>query len=252
MLRTASVVLAATAAIAQPQDTRPAFEAASIKLNNSVSGNSSTHGSRGQVMMSNQALKRLVERAFQVKPFQVSGPSWMEDVRFDIAAKYPEATKDADRAPMLRTLLEDRFKLAVHRETKEMPGYALVVAKGGFKLKPAEAGGASTNTNSNGRVWKLTVKSTSMEQLADLLSRQLGQMVRDQTGIQGVYDFEFRWTNNDQGGAGKDADKEAKEAEALPSLFTALEETVGVRLQPKKVPVEMIVVDHIERMPIEN
>lgn len=239
------LLMAAAAALGQPQDSHPAYEAASIKLNNSASGNSSSNSSRGQVRFTNVALKSLIERAYRVKPFQVSGPSWLEDVHFDIIAKYPEGTPNDQHAAMLRTLLEDRFKLAVHRETKEMPGYALVVARGGFKLKPGTPGGENTSTNSDGHIWKLTVKSTSMEQLADLLSRQLGQMVHDATGIQGVYDFEFRWTNNDQSTAGKDA-------EALPSLFTAVEETLGLRLRPQKVPIEMIVVDDVERMPIEN
>lgn len=238
--------VAAAAALAQPpQDSRPAYEAASIKTNNSASGNSSSNSSRGQIRFTNVALKSLIERAYRVKPFQVTGPSWLEDVRFDIVAKYPEGTANDQHAPMLRTLLEDRFKLAVYRETKEMPGYAMGVAKSGFKLKPGGPGGTSTSTNSNGRVWKLTVKSTSMEQLADLLSRQLDQMVHDETGIQGAYDFEFRWTNNDQSTAGPDS-------EALPSLFTAVEETLGLRLRPQKVPVEVIVVDRVERTPIEN
>lgn len=239
------ILLAAAGALAQVPDSRPAYEAASIKVNNSASGNSSSNSSRGQIRFTNVMLKSLIERAYRVKPFQVTGPSWMEDVRFDIVAKYPEGSANDQHAPMLRTLLEDRFKLAVHRETKEMPGYALVVAKSGFKLKPAGPGSSSTSTNSNGRVWKLTVKSTSMEQLADLLSRQLGQMVHDETGIQGVYDFEFRWTPNDQSAP-------ASDAEALPSLFTAVEETLGLRLRPQKVPVEVIVVDHVEREPIEN
>lgn len=86
--------------------------------------------------MTNVALKRLIERAYGVKPDQVTGPDWMEDVRCDIAAKYPPDTKSEDRPIMLRTLLEDRFKLATHRESRDLPGYALMVAK---RLK-AQAG----------------------------------------------------------------------------------------------------------------
>lgn len=239
------LLLAAAAALAQPPDSRPAYEAASIKLNNSASGSSSSNSSRGQVRFTNVMLKSLIERAYRVKPFQVTGPPWMEDERFDIIAKFPEGTPNDQHAPMLRTLLEDRFKLAVHDESKDMQGYALVVAKSGFKLKPAEPGDASISTNSSGHEWTVTAKHTSTAQLVDLLSRQLGQMVQDQTGIEGVYDFEFRWTNNDQSTARADGD-------ALPSLFTSVEETLGLRLRPQKVPVKVIVVDHVERMPIEN
>jgi uncharacterized protein (TIGR03435 family) len=238
------LLLAAGAVSAQPQDAHPAYEAASVKVNTSGSGSSSSNGSKGQIVMSNQTLKRLIERAYGVKPFQVTGPDWMEAVHFDIAAKYPPDTKNDDRSLMLRTLLEDRFKLAVHRESKEMPGYALVVARKGFKLKPAEPGGSDTNSN-GGAVRTLTAKKNSMAQLADFVARNLGEFVVDKTGIDGVYDFELRWTteeqtSNDIGG------------DTAPTLFVALQETLGVRLQPQKVPVEVVVVDHVERVPTEN
>jgi uncharacterized protein (TIGR03435 family) len=145
---------------------------------------------------------------------------------------------------MLRTLLEDRFKLRVHRESKEMPGYALMVAKRGFTLQPVEPGGASTST-SGGRVRTLTAWRTSMAVLADVISRGLDQMVVDKTGLEGVYDFELRWTPDDLSPSGSDAD-------AAPSLSTALQETLGLRLQHQKVPVEIVVVDQVQRVPTEN
>jgi len=242
MRNIAFFLLAATLAHSQTPTARPAFEAASIKPNNSASRSSHSNGSKGQVLMVNQSLKGLIERAYSVKPFQVTGPGWMESVYFDIAAKYPEGTKNADRPLMLRTLLEDRFKLAAHMESKEVPGYALVVAKGGFKLKPVEpAGGSDTSTNGDGRVTTLTAKRISMAQLADLFARRLGQMVVDKTGIGGVYDVEMKWSSDDQ-----------STDDSVASIFTAIQETVGLRLQPQKVPVPIVVVDSIERMPTEN
>jgi uncharacterized protein (TIGR03435 family) len=238
------VLLAAGGIFAQPRDARPAYEAASVKLNTSASGASSSRGSKGQIVFTNQTLKRLIERAYGVKPFQVTGPDWMETVHFDIAAKYPPDTRDEDRSLMLRTLLEDRFKLAVRRESKDMPGYALVVAKSGFKLKPVEPGGSDTSNN-GGRVQILTAKKTSMARLADLIARSLGEVVIDKTGVDGVYDFELRWTNDDQPPNGTDGD-------AAPSLRGALQETLGLRLQPQKVPVDMVAVSHVERAPAEN
>ena len=145
---------------------------------------------------------------------------------------------------MLRTLLEDRFHLAVHFESKDMPGYALVVAKSGFKLKPVEPGGSDTDTE-GGRVQTLTAKKTSMALLADLVARDLGEFVVDKTGLDGVYNFELRWTKDDLSSNATDLD-------GVPSLFTALQETLGLRLQPQKVPVEIVVVDHAERVPTEN
>jgi uncharacterized protein (TIGR03435 family) len=238
-------VFAAVAAFAQPEGSRPAFEAASIKVNNSVSGNSSSNGSKGQVLMRNQTLKRLIERAFDVQPFQVSGPGWIEDVRFDIAAKYPPDSKPEDRIAMLRTLLEDRFKLATHKETREMSGYSLVVAKTGFKLKPVDAAAGSDTNGTGARVRTLTAKRTTIASLANLLSRYLGQMVVDNTGIAGAYDFEFRWNAGDQADAPDPTD-------TAPSLFTAVEETLGLHLRAQKIPVEIVVVDRVERAPVEN
>ena len=223
---------------------RPSYEAASVKLNTSGSGHSSSSGSQGQIVFTNQTLKRLIEQAYRVKPFQVTGPGWMETACFDIAAKYPPDTKDDDRALMLRRLLEERFKLAVHYESKDGPGYALLVAKSGFKLKPVEPGGSSTDSE-GGRVQTLTATKISMAKLTDFVARRLGEAVVDKTGIDGVYDFNLRWTNDDQNPDGVDS-------AAASSLFAALQETLGLRLQPQRVPVEFVVVDHVERVPTEN
>jgi uncharacterized protein (TIGR03435 family) len=241
--RAIAVLLAAGAVFAQAPDTRPAYEAASVKPNNSGSASSSSNGSRGQVVFTNQTLKRLIERAYNVKPFQVAGPRWIEDLRFDIAAKYPADMKADDRPRMLRTLLEDRFKLAVHRESKEMPGYALEVAKSGFKLKPVEPGDGGTDSTDG----HLTAQKASMAALADFVTNRLGETVVDKTGLAGVYDFELRWTTGDPNLSGRD-DRQA-------ALFAAFQEALsplGLRLQPHKIPVEMVVVDHLERVPIEN
>jgi uncharacterized protein (TIGR03435 family) len=185
---------AAGASFAQPPAARPAYEAATIKVNVSGDRGTSSNGSRGQVLMSNQSLKRMVERAYDARSFEVAGPAWIEDVRFDVSAKYPPDSKIEDRPLMLRTLLEDRLKLAVHRESKEMPGFALLVAKGGFKLKPAEPGANETHSNGDGHVQTIAAKKTSMAALATLLSRSLNEPVLDQTGLAGVYDFDLRWT----------------------------------------------------------
>jgi uncharacterized protein (TIGR03435 family) len=235
------ILLGAGAGQAQ---TRPAYEVASIKLNTSTSNSSSSKGTTGQVVMTNQTLKRLVERAYNVKPFQITGPDWMENVRFDIIAKYPADTKSADRVLMLRTLLVERFGLVVHRESKSLPGYLLVAAKGGFKLRPAETNGDSHINTTGGLVEVLDAGKVSMQELADFVAEQLGETVVDKTGIDGVYHFGLRWSRDDLNASGGDS--------GAPTLFTALQETLGLRLQPEKVPVEIIVVDHVERVPTEN
>ena len=173
----------------------------------------------------------------------------MDNVHFDITAKYPPGTKFKDFAqPMLlRTrCAEDNFGLVVHRETKEMPGYTLLVDKGGFKLKAADPGEEVTTESNEGNVWTLNARKTGMSTLAWELADGLGEVVVDKTGLNGVYDFRLRCVANDASGA------PASDANPPPSIFTALQETLGLRLQHGKVPVEMIVVDHSDRMPFEN
>jgi uncharacterized protein (TIGR03435 family) len=158
--------------VAENQPTQPEFEVASIKINTSGSGASSANGSKGGIVYTNLTLKSIIEQAYRVKPFQVIGPDWMDDVRLDITAKNPPNATLKDRPAMLRKLLEDRFKLAVHRGSKEMPGYALVVAKKGFRLQQVEPGDSSEN-ETGGRVHLLSVKKTSMASLADFIARNL-------------------------------------------------------------------------------
>jgi uncharacterized protein (TIGR03435 family) len=236
------ILLSANVLIAQPAGTRLAYEAASVKLTTSATGGSHTDGTPGQILMQNMPLDRLIEMAYSVGPHRVAGPDWMSAVHVDIAAKYPPDTKGADKWLMLRSLLEDSFKLATHRETKEMQGYALVVAKGGFKLKPVESVGNDTHS-SGGRVRTLTAKATSLAYVADMAARSVGAVVADKTGIDGVFDFELRWANGDP---------EGDRADDTPTIFVALQETLGLRLQAQRVPVEVIVVDHLERTPVEN
>ena len=246
MMRAISVLFATAALYAQ--DARPAFEAATIKINTSGSIHSRTDGSRTQLIVSNQTLKRLIERAYNVKPFQVTGPAWMEDVRLDIAAKYPSDLKLDQRMPMLRTLLEDRLKLAVHKEAKDLPGYALQVAKGGLKLTALpNDGNSSINHHGDAGVDTMTAH-TSMAGLADWFTGQLNEAVVDATRLSGAYEFKFHWAVDDQALARASGDKEA-------ARFAVLEEalgTIGLRLHAQKVPVDVIVVDHVERAPAGN
>lgn len=248
------MVLAGLAGFAQGQEVRPAYEVATIKLNASASQNRGVQEDKAQVVFTSVPLKNLIQRAYNAYPFQVRCPGWLEDVYVDIFAKYPPDLKDEERPLMLRTLLEDRLKLTVHRESKEMQGYALVIAKSGFKLKPAETGPPVTPSlgsirpglqlQGGFRRTTLLAKKSSMASLADLVTRIWDQMVVDKTGITGVYDFELRWTNDDHNPVPSD--------DPFPALFDSIQEALGLRLQPEKVTAEIIVVDHVERVPIGN
>lgn len=239
-----AVLFASEPAFAQGSAaTRPAYHAAIVKPNASGCC-TGTKSSADQIILTNRTLKNLIVIAYEVQPYQVIGPAWMEKVRFDITVKYPANTTYHERWAMLRTLLEDRFKLAVHRDAKEMSGYALVVANDGFKLKPSEPGEASTTGGNHGNVFTCNARKTDMSVLAWELADDLGEVVVDNTGVTGVYDFSLRWAN--------DANAGAEVTDRAPSVFTALQETLGLRLQHGKVQVPMIVVDDVEQVPSEN
>jgi len=247
MIRIPVAIVFLTAPVwAQPA---PAFDAASIKPNKSNDGNSSWHTRTGSIDMRNVSLRDLIEAAFHVKRYQISGgPGWMESDRFDVVARAPGPASDKELMAMLQTLLADRFQLAFHKESKLFPGYALVVAKKGFKLTAVEdVGGHSTNSQSDNKRVHLAVQRSSMPRLAEWLANRLRAPVEDETGIPGVFNFELEWApENPQ------AQKpEAELAETGPSLFTALQEQLGLRLEGRKVPAEVLVIDRAE-LPSEN
>jgi uncharacterized protein (TIGR03435 family) len=221
------------------------YEVATVKPNNTGCCTSS-RATADQMMLTNETLKNLVVLAYTVQPDQVTGPDWITKVRFDITGKFPPGTKYADRWRMLQTLLKDRFNLITHTDTKEMPGYSLQVAKTGFRLKPSEPGEASTSGGPQGTVYTFDAQKIPISTLTWELSDFLGQVVVDQTGLQGTYSFQLRWATNALPTEGT-----ASASEPAPSVFTALQETLGLRLQHGKVNAPVIVIDHAE-MPAEN
>ena len=160
--------------------------------------------------------------------------------------------------PMLQTLLLDRFKLAVRRETKVVPGYALVVAKTGAKLHQstvAEESGVEKPLFT-GRRGDLTAERITVAQIAEVLARELNSPVSDMTGIQGVFELHLQWipeNNQIMKKPGEDGDVLAPTERADgPVIFTALQEQLGLKLEARKVPVEIIVIDHVDKAPNEN
>jgi uncharacterized protein (TIGR03435 family) len=179
----------------------------------------------------------------------VNLPAWASSDGLDIKAKIDEETAarwrklsdaevDRRQLPMMQSLLADRFQLKVHREIRQLPILRLVVAKGGPKLKVALPDARSESEMSNGYI---SGQATSMQTFVFNLSHEMGRQVIDETGLTDNYDFELRWTPDDQ--------QEAPDAG--PTAFTALEEQLGLKLISAKGPVEVIVIDRIER-PSEN
>ncbi len=183
------------------------------------------------------SLLDLISDAKRVQKRQIFGPDWLSSERFDILAVMP-AEQTNDQIPeMLQALLEERFKLKTHDETKEMQIYRLVVAKDGAKLeKPDQANGIS------GRSTKTTERVTAQVTLAsfaEYLSQKLDRPVVDQTGLTGAYKIQLEWSPDTADAAG-------------PSIFTAIQEQLGLRLAAAKTGVRVVVVDEIEKTPTDN
>ena len=242
------------------------FEVASVKPNNSGSQNSNMElHPGGRITGTNVVLAGLIRTSFNIQPYQlVNAPDWIETARFDIEAKADREYSAREDAPapellaMLRNLLADRFKLVVHRELREMPAYALVNVKADGTLGPqmrrseidceaeaarafaAKRGGAppgqkpivrcriSTNAG------RIVGTGTTISELMRRLSPPLGRPVVDRTGLSGSFDLELQWSPDQTADA------------AGPSLFTAIQEQLGLKLESQRAPVEVLVIDRLE------
>ncbi|MGA3187753.1 MAG: TIGR03435 family protein [Bryobacteraceae bacterium] len=211
----------------------PRFEVASIRPGRPDLPKGGVTTGKGKLRVENETLKRCIMSAFSVGPNQiVGGPPWLETDTFVITAKAEEPVDDdAAIMTMLRELMKERFKLESHRESRTIQAYVLGVAKNGPKLEKS-AGGQSATLNGRGRI---SAKASTMDHFAQVLSRQVDYPVVNETGIEGLFDLKLEWTNADTG----------------PSIFTAIQEQLGLRLTSRKTPVDVIVIDHLER-PSEN
>jgi uncharacterized protein (TIGR03435 family) len=204
----------------------------------------------------NVSLSDVIVKAYGVQHDQISGPPWLDTERFDIAAKIP-AGIGMDQIPqMFQALLGGRFNLKLHREKKELPIYALVAGKSGPKPRKAESSGGLTIGYNPGRAH--ISGNVSMEWFADYLSLRLGRPVLDQTALDGAYVIALDWVpdSTEEPGAMALSQPGVPDGGALaasgPSILTALQEQLGLKLVATKGPVEILVIDHAERVPTEN
>jgi len=267
------LVLTSCAVFAQP-----AFEVASVKAAPPLTGGHMMIGmgnDPGRVNYTNVSLRDVLPRAYGVKRYQIAGPSWLDSERFDIVAKVPENTPKEQIPAMLQTLLAERFKLKVHREQKELPIYALVVGKNGPKLEKAEDDGQGPGPGlgrgmmmvGNGR---MEMKRATMSGFSDLLSNMLDRPVIDMTELPGSYNIALdvsmeehagfrgammRRMGPGPGGPGGPGPGEgggaASDGAPAPSIFVAVQQ-LGLKLEPRKAPLEIIVVDDGDKVPTEN
>jgi uncharacterized protein (TIGR03435 family) len=254
----------------------PAFDVVSIKPNKSGGGMIRVMNRPDGYSASNISLKILIQAAYGIREDLISGaPGWVDSARYDIDAKVDGADVEAlkkltpeQRRLILQPLLADRFKLKVHTETKQLPVYELVVAKGGSKLKEAIVGDIYANgikgpdgVGRGGMVrmgrGQLTAQGVPMSSVVNMLSQQLHRTVIDKTGLTGKYDLELNWTPDEGEGMGPpppgggQPHGDAPTEGSGPSIFTATQEQLGLRLQSGKGPVDTLVIDHVET-PTEN
>jgi uncharacterized protein (TIGR03435 family) len=213
----------------------------------------------GRVSMTGVTARFLIQQAYGVRDFQiVGGPDWMKSDRYDITAKPEEAASGDQVKEMMKSLLKDRFKLEFHRETKELPTYALVVAKGGARLKKSEmqdGGGDGPGRGGAGRGGmmrmgrgQINAQGIEMAGLVNQLSQQLGRSVIDKTELTGDYDIKLEWTPDaNEGGAFRGAEVHEEARPEGPSLYTALQEQLGLKLESSKGMVEILTVDKAEK-----
>jgi uncharacterized protein (TIGR03435 family) len=290
MRRSLLGMLAAVALFAQAPVTRPEFEVASIKPAAADEFNrvgAGVHIDSSQVSYNFYSLNDLIRVAYRVFNYQISGPDWTRSERFDVVAKLPDGATRREIAGMLQNLLEDRFQLRSHRESRDFPVYALVVAKGGLKMQES-APDSAPEVQSNGRTGfsvaavsrpggttdlgdgsyfryadnRLEGRKMRLGRIVNVLTPFMDRPVIDMTNVKGNYDFVLELSTEDFRAmgirsaiaAGVPLPPQAiqmAEAASGDSLFNALEK-LGLKLESRKAPVEVLVIDHASKMPSEN
>lgn len=218
-----------------------AFEVASVKQTppGRIGYTSISPSGAGTFTATNVALDVLISLAYGIDTDRLSGKqNWLVSEHYDVSAK-PAGDRGLsyeELRPMLQQFLADRFKLVVHREVKDSQGYVLITAKDGPKLQATKGNPPRPMILKGG----LRAENISIEVLAAMLKSPTGREVVDKTGIKGNFDIKLDYA------------PEGDTDSSLPSIFTALQEQLGLKLVPQKVPVESLVIDHVEKVPTEN
>jgi uncharacterized protein (TIGR03435 family) len=228
---------------AMAADAHPVFEVAAIKLSDPNESTNGFHAEGRHIFIMNQTLMKMVTFAYGVQQSQVTGaPEWAGTVRYDV-----DGVPDIEGAPninqlreMIQKLLSDRFGLALHRETRELPVYAISVAKGGAKLTSAADPDGNSGESGMQHGTELTMRFTnsSIADLALNLQLVVDRPIVDRTGLSGKYDFKLRYTVDET---------RSTDPNAPPGLFTAIQEQLGLKLDGVRAPTQVVVIDAVDR-----
>lgn len=240
-MRSVFSILLAIAACGQ-QAARVEFEVVSVKRGDPNDPGSSGRATAGRLEMRNATLKTIVRGAYGLHEYQLEGgPRWIETERFHIDGKFPAGSSREQGPLMIQAMLADRFHLQFHRETRDVRQYALVVSKGGPRVEPTAAGEPRRGSFSQGprqlKGWGLT-----MPVLARMLIGVVGAPVVDRTGLTGEYNIVLAFAS---------LSDPPRPDETLPGIFTVIQEQLGLKLEPIRGPIEVLVIDRVE-MPSGN
>lgn len=221
----------------------PAVDVASVKANHGTGQARYPYLRNGTLTAENASLKTLFAVAYGLTELCITGPSWLDSEHFDITAKAKDGVPDTEAGPLLQSLLKERFEAVVHREMRETSAYDLVIDKDGLKMHVLDATHVPLTPQNRGG--SAIVGAGTMAQLAQMLTRAAGRPVLNKIDVEGRYVYVLTYTS---------LNSQALEnaPPGPPDLFTAVREQLGVRLEPKKEPVEFLVIDHVERSPAEN
>jgi len=254
-----SLVVFACRSFGQSAPAAPAFDVASVRV--SQVGKAGGEGSRRQsiqfspdsVTMRNASFRSIIQWAYHVMDYQITGSDWLATERYDIAAKSASAVPEDQLRQMLQTLLAERFKLTLHRQTKELPAYVLLVAKGGPKFKESTTDG-EPNIDPQPNRMVVNIQRTPVSQLVEGLSNILRAPIIDETGLKGKYDVSIDVAKYlpdiqarvDGGGRG------GPPIDPIPIIMTGIQEELGLKLESRKMPLDLLIIDHAEKVPTEN
>jgi uncharacterized protein (TIGR03435 family) len=229
------------------------IEVASVKPSRNTMADSNLDSVRGRLTATNMTVRELIRLAYGVKDHQIAqAPKWIGSDRFDIAVKsvHTDSKGLEDEKSLVRELLADRFQLTTHREAKQMAVYLLVVAKEGPKLKAHNDAGPRARRGCG----RLVGRRVTADDIATILSRQVDHAVFNRTGLAGEYDFQLDFTP-DSGPCRAAQDSlgasPATDPSGLPSIYTAVQQQLGLKLESSRGPVELLVIDHVEK-PSDN
>jgi uncharacterized protein (TIGR03435 family) len=244
MARIAVIVLAVICApIVLAQQPAPAFEVVSIKMSKSALPGNIWGGGPGRFVVDGITAANLIRNAYDLRPEEIiGGPAWLDAERFQVNATYPPESGTPQVNAMLRSLLRDRFALKAHREPRELPKYRLVLADANGRFGPQLKKSASqcprphpqTPCMMRGGMGELVMQEATMRQFLDYLESVVGGRIDDRSGLAGEYDLTLSWSrgNNDV---------------ERPSIFTALQEQLRVKVEPTRGTVDVLVLDSVER-----